>query len=174
MDDIMETYVKTIMATQPVVSMDRSMDSAITYHRTGGPLPHSIFGDCRFQVPASHFSKQNNTKMYFADLYCIQGPHYVTLVITKENSEADMFCKRRLIELNIHANSVLYYDELLDEVYTTKCINVEVFYTEDIDLNLWIKRYGCTYMNNIEMKGSGSTLGGLQINDKCNICNLDD
>jgi hypothetical protein len=67
----------------------------------GQPQRNSPFGPCRLQVPPEVLLDVN-TNLYFTDFYCMQGvTHYVTLVATKQGSEADDFCSSRLLPLSL-------------------------------------------------------------------------
>ncbi|ESO05576.1 hypothetical protein HELRODRAFT_135179, partial [Helobdella robusta] len=74
---------------------------------TGEPLPKSPFGNTRLMLPVEYLLEED-TNLYFADFYCLYGDHhYVTLVVTGRFSEADKFCWRHLIKLDITDNPFL-------------------------------------------------------------------
>ena len=68
----------------------------------GQPQPKSPFGPCRLQVPPN-ILLDVASNIFFTDFYCMQGEtHYVTLVMTKPGSSADIFCRHRLLRLNLN------------------------------------------------------------------------
>ncbi|OPL32959.1 hypothetical protein AM593_09811, partial [Mytilus galloprovincialis] len=75
--------------------------------QTNRPLPCSPFGPLRLNISA-RFLFQPNLNLYFADFYCHYKVHYVTVILTRKDSTADIFCKERLKELDIHDNPFVY------------------------------------------------------------------
>ena len=112
--------------------------SANVYFRTGEPM-NPIFGDVRVMIPALKMLSEG-WNIYFADLYCLNATHLVTLVLAESDSEADKFCVQKLICLSRTDktnNPFLFVSD--DTVYVSSHITVdrvEVFYTKDIDLKL--------------------------------------
>ena len=62
------------------------------------PSNPSLFGDKRFLVPVKLLLKEGNTNLYFADFYCNNSAHYVTVVMTTPSTEADIFLHKNAIE----------------------------------------------------------------------------
>ena len=69
-----------------------------------------------------HFSPSNNTN------------HHVTLVVTKAGSYSDYFCRQHLIPLDKTNNPFLYYNHWKKSCFTNVALNVEIFYTENINI----------------------------------------
>ncbi len=175
--NIMKPYIKDNNG-DPASIINRQINglffSAVVDHNTGGPIPFSYFGDTRLLVEAAHFFQNPNARLYFADFYCVgvNRPHYVTLVMTERGSHTDRFCDEKLMELDIHNNSFLYYNQHQQNVWTCNTARVEVLYTEDIDLTKWLTDHGCT-LGKTPIRGKGSsTPGGLPKEASCRICNL--
>ena len=137
----------------------------------GEPPPYSYFGPIRIQIAAGELL-HSARNLYFADFYCMKGRrHYVILVITRPGSHADWFCQSRLVQLDITNNPFLCFS--MGQLYTTNTDNfdVEVFYTEDLNISeLQIR--GKASMTTVETRGQGhSTLGGRRKDTSCSICN---
>ncbi len=148
--------------------------SSVVDRNTGGPMPFSYFGERRLLVPATHFFQNLSVRLYFADFYCLNynAPHYVTLVMTERGSQTDRFCDGKLMELDIHNNSFLYYNQHQQNVWTCNTARVEVLYTEDIDLTIWTRYHGCQ-LTLTPTRGRGtSTPGGFPKRSICHVCNL--
>lgn len=108
--------------------------SANVNFETGNPMSPR-FGNRRVLIPPEKILTKN-TNMYFGDFYCLNTTHLVTLVVTRSNSEADEFCKRKKLPLlgrTADENPFLYFSSP-GSAYVSSRITVEVFYTEDIDL----------------------------------------
>jgi len=143
----------------------------------GEPPPTSPFGARRFQVPAE-LLLEAAPHVYFVDFYCMRGrDHYVTLVATCPGSKADRFCADRLLSIDLYdsvTNPFLFWEN--GSLYVTCDINlqVEILYTEDVDIKEWIT-YGDAEMLDVMSvcKGS-STPGGIPKNPNCSVCNLED
>ena len=136
---------------------------------TGRPPGMSPFGSKRVSIPAKTMMTHSN--LYFADFYCkkANGPHYVTLVLTKQGSETDGFCEENLKSLVIRNNDFLWRSST-KKVHVTSKVSVEVFYTEDIDLSTL--KYP---IKSVKVIGRGSsTPGGIEKNSDCPECNLGD
>ncbi|KAK2184230.1 hypothetical protein NP493_276g03034 [Ridgeia piscesae] len=76
----------------------------------------------------------------------------------------DMFCRGKLIKLNLTNNDFL--KRMSGMVFVTDNVWVEVLYTEDVDLS----RPDCTF-STVYSRGT-STPGGLPKNPSCTVCNL--
>lgn len=141
----------------------------------GEPPPDSPFGSVRLQVPAEILLNET-PNLYFTDFYCMCGIiHYVTLVMTKPRSAADDFCRDRLLPLSLddrENNPFLF--RISNQLYVNVAHNflVEVFYTENIDIN-YLRNRGAILLSNIPTIGKGhSTPGGIPKNSSCHLCNL--
>ncbi|KAK3103121.1 hypothetical protein FSP39_016628 [Pinctada imbricata] len=113
--------------------------------------------------------------LYFADFYCHKSVHYVTLVITKPGSEADVFCCPRLPLLDNYSNPFLtLHRNLENETTCYVCLDphVEVFYTDKLDIiNILRQNLGC--MTSVEPRGTGhSNPEGIPKNKSCTVCNV--
>ncbi|CAJ0954941.1 unnamed protein product, partial [Mesorhabditis belari] len=147
--------------------------SARLFH--GELPPSSPFGDRRLRVEAPFLLDTRKHTMYFADFYCNNALHYVTIVICVRDSMTDRFCAPRLIRLNPETNpfvKIQYYPPSRNlpegghEYFINKNVWVEVFYTESIDINV-------RQLDHIQATGMGtSRIGGLPNNKYCELCNL--
>ncbi|KAK6178571.1 hypothetical protein SNE40_013331 [Patella caerulea] len=137
---------------------------------THQPQTSSFFGDYRILIPPEHLIPGLN--LYFADFYCNYKAHYVTLVLTKPGSVEDVYCKPRLIKLDINDNKFLYCDRGFYYTTSERNLWVEVLYTEDVhveDMSL----DGKLFKKTTPIKGLGqSKPDGIPKNTSCQICNL--
>ena len=125
----------------------------------------SPFGRRRIILPIDKLIKSNR-RLYFADFWCHNKIHYVTLVVTKPSTDADIFCREHLPKLSLESNPFLYRE--ISEFYCCEEPRVEIFYTENIDLN---KSY--IQWDSVRTIGRGSsTPGGKPKRRDCSICNL--
>ena len=108
-----------------------------------------------------------SANLYFADFYCNNRAHYVTLVLTKPGTDTDRFCEKNLIKLDTRHNDFLWRSAT-DEVFVTKTVWVEVLHTEDVDLSSPL----CSF-SVVEGRGT-SKPAGLPKNPDCDRCNLPD
>ena len=141
---------------------------------TGRPKEVSPFGEIRFSIiPIALLNQQSN--LYFSDFYCNSydvNKHYVLLIITKQFTSQDDFCKQKLIPLNKYDNPFLYIkDDDEDTVYVSKNVWVEVFYTSSVDLNKLLEKGLCKKPEVVESTGY-SRIEGRGKNEACSICNL--
>ncbi|ESO05639.1 hypothetical protein HELRODRAFT_171298 [Helobdella robusta] len=141
-------------------------------HQDGTPKIKSQFGRRRLIIPIKCLFNVELCNLYFSDFYCMKGiNHYVTVVLTKKNSVVDNFCQNHLILLDTFNNPFLFYDQLSQtfRVNSNMYYVVEVFYTEDVNIDLLIGHWYET----VETIGQGSsTPGGLPKRPNCPICNL--
>jgi len=141
----------------------------------GKPPSTSPFGPRRFQVPAE-FLFESAPNVYFVDFYCMRGrDHYITLVATYPGSKADRFCLRRLLPIdltNSASNPFLFWEN--DCLYVTchSNLQVEILYTEDIDIYEWIDYGGAVMLDVTSVCKGSSTPGGVPKNPNCSVCNL--
>ena len=139
------------------------------------PKNSSIYGESRLFVPSTIIFNES-TNLYFADFYCNNTAHYITLVITKCHSEADAFCSKHLCQLDIHNNPFLVFqgDSYTGISRTLMAIlnssyNLELFYTENLNLSQ-LAENGSRF-SQVPSSGS-STPGGLLRNKICPICDI--
>lgn len=111
----------------------------------------------KFQVP----------NLYFADFYCMNTPHYVILVMTNPGSEADEFCQENLLKIDFEDNPFFCYSDSEDgpSFWVSKKTWVEVFYTEELNLN-----HG--EFSDWKFQEGGSGPGVKPKIADCAICNL--
>ncbi|KAK6181144.1 hypothetical protein SNE40_009070 [Patella caerulea] len=146
--------------------------SATADRRTHIPPVSSPFGDYRILVPPQYLLNSITANIYFADFYCKKqrGPHYITLVLTTPGSVEDVYCKPRLPKLDINNNIFLYYDPMHGHYRTDSSSNVEVLYTENINLIEMRSKLG---FQELTVRSTGqSRPGGIPKNTSCTICNL--
>ncbi|XP_050395736.1 phytanoyl-CoA hydroxylase-interacting protein-like isoform X2 [Patella vulgata] len=146
--------------------------SATADRSTYLPPAISPFGDYRILVPPQYLLNSFTSNIYFADFYCKtqRGPHYITLVLTKPGSVEDVYCKPRLIKLDINDNKFLYYDPMYGRYRTASSSNVEVLYTENINLNEMRSKSG--FLETFVRSRGQSRPEGIPKNTSCAICNL--
>lgn len=138
----------------------------------GGLPTFSPFGERRFVIPAGRLFNTTK-KLYFSDFFCMRGfpkNHYVSLVITTPDSEADIYCREKLIPLDILDNDYLKLDQD-GNVWLCHGPNlwVEVMYTDTIN----VKTEQGAYFTDVEPYGYGSSKPfGLPKIANCPICNI--
>lgn len=187
---VMEKYKKNFGGDQ-ASTLNRVLDglffSAHLDRMTLQPPTFSYYGPVRLHIPA-HLLFNEQTNLYFADFYCHYENHKVMLVVTIKDSEADIFCRERLQKLDIHNNPFLKINSSYSQslrfsflyrvtfVCVTLAVTVEVFYTEDIDINR-LRSYqhpNTSYFELVEQKGdSNIMIIGIPKNKNCELCNLD-
>lgn len=171
---IMETYEKD-NSGDPASPINLRISGlcfmASVSNKTKKPFKKSYFGSRRICIPAQEMLRMA-PKLYFSDYYCMskEGSHYVTLVMTRPDSDADKFCENRLLPLDYHDrinNPFLFYDDANQlRVAVNAGLRVEVLFTEDID----IRKYE---LKTVKTKGKGSsTPGGKCKYSPCAVCNL--
>ncbi|XP_046365376.2 phytanoyl-CoA hydroxylase-interacting protein-like [Haliotis rufescens] len=150
----------------PINSRLGGLFFGVTLH--GGVIPDkSPFGNTRVKVPLSEVF-HGTSNLYFADFFCKPSRnriHYVTLVLTKADSEADMFCRENLIKLNVMNNLYLRKQSLGYSTLKRSKVFVDVFYTEDIDISNRI-------LSSTGIYGRGQSVGGIPKAGGCGICNV--
>ncbi|KAI0235065.1 hypothetical protein LSAT2_014524 [Lamellibrachia satsuma] len=132
--------------------------------QTGQPPDWSFFGPKRVSIPATTMLTRHSN-LYFADFYCNDKAHYVTVVLTRPGSDTDHFCEGKLIKLDTGHNDFLFRNNR-DKVFVTKKVWVELLFTEDVDLS----SPSCSF-SVVEGRGT-SRPGGLPKNPNCDKCNL--
>jgi len=135
--------------------------SAVQY---GEPQRQSAFGDTRLLVRADVLLGLA-PNVYFADFYCFNGKekdHYVTLVLARPGSDADIMCQQRLPKLNIHDQSDCPFLFIVgEEIRVSSKVMVELFFTEDLEVDQLLTDANKAVMKyNIGTIGTGSTSQG--------------
>ena len=96
-------------------------------NENGQPQANSPFGPFRLQIPSTVLLEET-TNLYFTDFYCMQGQaHYVTLVACKPDSDADQFCRDKLLKLAVDdkvQNPFLYRENGIWRVCSDKLLQV--------------------------------------------------
>ncbi|XP_046568062.1 uncharacterized protein LOC124276449 isoform X2 [Haliotis rubra] len=103
----------------------------------GGLPTKSPYGNTRVVVPLERLF-DDSARLYFADFYCMQGQrnnHYVTLVLTEPDTEADLFCKQHLIRLKKRKNVFLRKEKRTYQTLRQHNVWVEVFYTDEVNIS---------------------------------------
>uniref|UniRef100_A0A183BQP4 PHYHIP_C domain-containing protein n=1 Tax=Globodera pallida TaxID=36090 RepID=A0A183BQP4_GLOPA len=136
-----------------------------------GHVPtQSPFGEVRFMLPA-YMLLQPHLNLYFADFYCNSKPHYVTVVVCREHSDADRLCRRTLLPLAPFDNPFLLFQHSTSPTTpvtysANRNVWVEIYYTDNVPLS-W------GHLHHIHTFGVGtSKIGGLPHNKGCRVCNL--
>ena len=165
---IMEPYIKD-MNGDPKCPINGRINGLFFMGRLdrNNPLclpPVSPFGDTRFIVPVERLFNAGS-RLYFSDFWCHNVEHYVSLVITVPNSEADRFCQTHLLELDKYNNSYLRLDRC-GQVYILDTVWVEVLYTEAIGL------FEGTITRTGTIGRGQSTRLGMPKKRTCRVCNL--
>lgn len=172
---IMKKYIKNF-GGDPASTLNRKLHglffSANVDTLTGQPPAVSYYGDQRIHIPVGLMINQN-TNMYFADFYCHYINHHVTLVITLKGSEADAFCRPRLLALNPAYNEFLYRRPHEQHAMVNTKVTVEVFYTEDLNI-VELLRLKFAYLTSVKQSGNAAlkTVIGLPKRKDCKICNI--
>ncbi|PIC55567.1 hypothetical protein B9Z55_000785 [Caenorhabditis nigoni] len=139
-----------------------------TFVKSDGSLPKtSLFGDVRFSMPAGILLDPRVHRLYFGDFYCRQKRHYVTLVVTRKGSEADMYCFLNLLSLHPLFNpylKIIYEDNGNWRFFVATALTVDLFYTENV--HTCFGRFS-------PVEPRGGNFHGVYPNDKtCRMCNL--
>jgi len=177
-DGIMQAYIKD--NTGDPKSPINGRINGLFFATSQPPSSCSYFGDTRIKVPAKFFlsrqAKKNNTsqkvRLYFTDFYCmdrLSRRHWVTLVLTYKGSVADEFCSHKLPRLQLGDNPFLLVKNGSVLVKSSDENRVEVFYTEDVNVNYWKENEAI--VSNISSQGT-STPGGKPKRAFCTKCNL--
>nr|XP_022341815.1 phytanoyl-CoA hydroxylase-interacting protein-like isoform X2 [Crassostrea virginica] len=172
---IMFKYIKNF-GGDPASTLNRKLHglffSANVDPKTRDPPPVSYYGDQRIHIPVS-FMITPDTNLYFADFYCHNIKHKVTLVVTLKGSKADEFCSARLKSLNQSYNEFLYRSPDSTDAMVNTRVTVEVFYTESIDIGKLLESRNA-YFTTVQSKGNPllKTLLGRPKREGCKTCNL--
>ena len=142
----------------------------------GRPQSKSPFGNTRLLVRADVlFDLAPN--VYFADFWCLnRKDHYITLVLARSGSDADVMCQQQLPKLNIHNKNdspflFVANGEVRVPAFSHK-IFVELFFTEDLDVGQLLADKNKAKMKyNIRTFGNGQTTqGGRAKHSLCDTC----
>lgn len=172
---IMYKFIKNF-GGDPASTLNRNLHglffSASVDPLTGQPPAVSYYGDQRIHIPVGCMINEN-TNLYFADFYCHYVNHHVTLVITVKGSEADVFCRPRLLALNPAYNEFLYHRPHEQHAMVNTKVTVEVFYTESINITEFL-RSKLAYLTSVKQSGNVAlkTVIGLPKRKDCKICNI--
>ena len=170
---IMRTYLKDASGDlrSPINGEISGLFFCANVNQHGQPFPYSPFGDRRILICVEEILRLT-PNMFFADFYCMgnnQNRHNVTIVLTKTGSSADLFCKQHLPRLDINSNPFLYKEED-GGIWVSSVIFVEIFVTEDLDINNMLLRH-VAGMRGVEVHGIlGKTSQGGQAGIKSNKC----
>ena len=174
---LMEVYVKDNSGDQ-ASPINGQLDGLffMANNVNGEPPPTSQFGPRRFQVPPE-FLLETAPNMYFSDFYCMRGQdHYITLVATCPGSKADRFCAQRLLPVDLYdsvTNPFLFWDNGRLYVTCHNNLQVEILYTEDINMYAWLMYGGAMLVDVTSVCKGSSTPGGIPKNPNCSVCNLE-
>ncbi len=136
---------------------------------SGQPPLFSYFGKHRICIPAWYMF-YNFPNLYFSDFYCHYHAHHMTLVMTRNGSKADDFCRKKLVKLNPTWNPFIWYNLQTKRGAVSSHIQIEIFVTAD--LNLRDVRYVSGYYFGEVMCTTKACPSGRRKNPRCNICNL--
>ena len=171
-DGIMKPYIKDDSGDprNPINGRINGLFFMASVSSSGGPIGDSPFGSRRCLIPAEELVNPQTHNLYFSDYFCMRGRrHYITLVVTKKNSDRDNFCRSALPLLDMYHNQFFRYDPVLDIFMVNSSdpyLLIEICYTENVDIK------NATFKD-VPTAGKGSsTPGGLRKNPSCYICNL--
>ena len=139
--------------------------------RTNKPPQWSPFGEQRLHIKAQNILSWK-INLYFADFYCVNRVHYIIVVASRRDSEADKFCRENLQPLKLQKNNILFRSpgNNVVRVANSKEINVEIFYTEDIDINSELQDMG--FFSKVSSHTTAKPSGLITKNQRCSICNI--
>ena len=172
--NIMEVYIKDNNGDPgcPINGQINGLFFAVRPEPSTMAIPtESLFGNTRIILPIEKLA-ESCPNFYFADFYCHKKIHYLTLVATKPNSQADQFCRDHLLEISLDNNTFFFREASLftgaAEFYCCRAPRVEILYTENVDLNQHYIKW-----ETVGTIGRGSsTQGGLPKRRLCSTCNL--
>ena len=158
----METYIKDASGDlrSPINGRLCGLFFLATVNSYGRPFPYSPFGDQRILVSTEEVLNLA-PNMFFADFHCMQNKqniHHVTIVLTKPGSRVDRFCRRSLPRLDLSDNPFFYEDD--GHIWVSSAVFVNVFVTEDMELNSMINRGDAKIKYPVQIRGQGKTSQG--------------
>lgn len=173
-DNVMQKYIKDDNG-QPgnlINGKIKGLFFSALVDRNGDMPNKSYFGNVRMHCDAYMFLNTIDHQLYFADFYCNKTKHYATIVICVINSETDEYCRNKgLVKLDPLLNPFIRACPPRDganrwKFLLNKNILVELFYTEDVNLNVG-------QFSEVEATGAGmSKTNGVPNNKECSVCNL--
>lgn len=171
---IMEPYLKDNNG-DPASAINgrlKGLFFAVSVMKGSGIIPPtSPFGPVRLCIK-SWWMFMMAPNLYFADFYCNNKPHYVTLVMTRDGSPADLFCIRNHLQpLDVFSNPFLQLTALGECLVANSNILVEVFFTENINITEVIGEERCGVFVTTPSSGT-SKPDGIPKRDDCTTCNL--
>jgi hypothetical protein len=136
--NVMKVYVKDNNG-DPASCINRLLNglffSANVNFWNGAPLWQPMFGQHRLLISCQKMF-EFAPNLYFADVYCNTSKyHHVTLVMARPGTDADRFCREKLVRLNVYdrkMNPFLFFDG--QQAYVSTRVMVEVLYTADVDI----------------------------------------
>ena len=178
--NIMEVYIKDNNGDPgcPINGQIKGLFFAVRTEPSTKEVPNvSPFGERRIILPIDKLVK-SNARLYFADFWCHYTYHYVTLVVTKPDTNPDTFCKEHLLELSWEKNPFFFckspfiggQDSTQKPMfYCCREPRVEILYTENVDLSEDYITWDT--VRTLRRRGS-STPGGIPKRAQCSTCNL--
>jgi len=177
-DGIMKTYLKDASGDlrSPINGEICGLFFFANVNKNGQPFPYSPFGNTRVLIRAEEVFRLT-PNMFFADFHCMlnnQDIHHVTIVLTKSGSSADQFCNRHLSRLDLYSNPFLYM-EVDGHIWVSSAIFVDVFVTEDLNMNEMMETRVAEIEYDIPTRGLGKTSQGGKMGiktGKCENCDI--
>ena len=123
-----------------------------------------------FIVDVNKLLDPERNRVYFSDFYCLGTKHRVTLVVTEPGSSVDNYCAKKLRPLPMipqdpeRENPFFYYDRSQGCFFFTVSVWVEVFFTQNVELNL-----GTLVKKTFKRRRVGY---GKPKNASCIVCNI--
>jgi len=151
--------------------------------KTGQPMSYSPYGIRRVLITVDKILELT-PNMFFSDFYCMRYSHdppdckdpwhNVDIILTKDGSSADQFCKSHLPRLDSNSNPFLCKKD--EKFWVAKYIFVHIFVTENLNLKEMQDRGVCT-MDPEEFaprtRGGGTQDGvGSEKKAKCETCDI--
>ncbi|XP_076077445.1 uncharacterized protein LOC143047956 [Mytilus galloprovincialis] len=136
----MRPYLKNNGAEQGSVLNGRVKGlffSTLVDKTTNRPHSFSHYGPVRLYVEAQ-FMCNTHCNLYFADFYCHNVRHHLTVVLMPKSSPCNVLCQKYLLQLDIYNNPYLRLFRFPNGsscVLANMDIIVEVFYTETVKVS---------------------------------------
>jgi len=172
-DGIMKTYLKDASGDlrSPINGEICGLFFCANVNEEGKPFSDSPFGEKRVLIRMETILKLA-PDMFFADFYCMQNNqkiHHVTIVLTKKESTANHFCEEFLPRLDPNENPFLYKGTD-GKIMVCKTVFVDVFVTEDLNLNKMIRGEDAKMEYQVPTRGLGKTSQGGKTGVKTKNC----
>ncbi|VDH90364.1 Hypothetical predicted protein [Mytilus galloprovincialis] len=177
LDGEMRPYLKSNGGEQGSVVNGRLSGlffSTYTDAMTNIPDPYSYFGPIRLYIQCLEmFNPECN--LYFADFYCHDKRHHVTVIVVPKFSMDNEFCRQYLKELDVFYNPYLCLRVQCNGALTVMAnmdVTVEVFYTITVNVRRALEfKHG--FIEKTKTIGRGyAHPSGIPKNPSCSICNL--